>query len=434
MLEVLPLPGMPSSTRPATELGIDPDDIEGEYDRLGLTDLSDAQLFDRAADAVSIPKQEPANSFVLHAPLELMARRLLLPVVSPHHRRAARQRMMWVAAMYERAGDPVEPVPPVTCDSVADAHAALVDALGAGDLEAVDAAAAKFLEQATVDEIMELAGSTIDMLAAAGHAPIGFFLANRLATTSRSSLALLRPVLRELARAPQLRVRWVGGAGTPTGDENSFASALAGTPKLGLPGSDFIFPMVSQVDNGELARDLIEHTIPADVTTAAAVTLRVAAHSMLQDDPRYAPYGWTHCLTLPHAIFEIMPWLSDRHAAAAIAATYVVGFRAAEGTRAVETRWKPEPVSITPLDALDQGPDAAGASWYHASDAARSQALPELVGRAARHQDAHLVKYTLACLAAAARHRAERSLYLAAAASLGAWWTSSPPTAFRDDL
>jgi hypothetical protein len=285
-----------------------------------------------------------------------------------------------------------------------------------------------------VDEIMALAGSTIDMLAAAGHAPIGFFLANRLATTSRSSLALLRPVLRELARAPQLRVRWVGGAGAPTGDGRSFASALAGTPLLGLPGSDFIFPIVSQVDNSEIARDLINATIPADVTMAAVVTLRVAAHSMLQDDPRYAPYGWTHCLTLPHAIFEIMPWLSNRHTAAAIAATYVVGFRAAEGTHSVDPTWEPEPTSIAPLDALDQGPDVAGASWYHASDAARSQALPELVGRAARHQDAHLVKYTLACLAAAARDRPQRSLYLAAAASLGAWWTSTRDTAFRDDL
>jgi hypothetical protein len=45
-----------------------------------------------------------------------------------------------------------------------------------------------------------------------------------------------------------------------------------------------------------------------------------------------------------------------------------------------------------------------------------------LVERAAIHADAHLVKYTTACLLAADRDPQEASLYLAAAAYLGAWW------------
>jgi hypothetical protein len=57
-----------------------------------------------------------------------------------------------------------------------------------------------------------------------------------------------------------------------------------------------------------------------------------------------------------------------------------------------------------------------------------------MIGRAAVHEDAHVVKYTLACLAAAERDRAQRSLYMAAAASLAAWWAQRPQTAFRDDL
>ena len=79
-------------------------------------------------------------------------------------------------------------------------------------------------------------------------------------------------------------------------------------------------------------------------------------------------------------------------------------------------------------------PAVAASSWYHASDAMLEQALPELIGRAAIHEDAHVAKYTLACLAAAERDRAQRSLYLAAAASLAAWWAQRPHTAFRDDL
>ena len=66
---------------------------------------------------------------------------------------------------------------------------------------------------------------------------------------------------------------------------------------------------------------------------------RAAAQSMLQDDPRRPrAYGWSHRPSLPHAIFEIMPWLADRQRAAAVAATYVVGFRAAEGAHVPRRR------------------------------------------------------------------------------------------------
>jgi hypothetical protein len=46
--------------------------------------------------------------------------------------------------------------------------------------------------------------------------------------------------------------------------------------------------------------------------------------------------------------------------------------------------------------------------------------------RAATHEDAHLAKYTYACLAAAETDPRQRSLYRAAAASLAAWWFAQP--------
>ena len=430
---------MHASTRIDGRLRIDPDDIHDGYDRAGFDDLSDAQLFDRTAAVVAVPRQEEANSFVLHAPLELMARRLLLPLVPPRLRRAARERLLWVAARYEQAGDPVEPAGTVAYESLGAARHVLLTALAEGDPERVDVAASQLLDDATVDEVMALAEPTVDMLSAAGHTPIGFFLASRLATTSRSALRLLRPTMRELARHPGLRVGWIGEADAPTGDvptgdQASLMRALARTPQLGLPGNDFIFPIVHQVDTGGLARDLLTGGIPADITAAARATLRVAVHSMLQDDPAFAPYGWTHSLSLPHAIFEIMPWLADRHRAAAVAATYVVAFRAAESSHHIDPDWAPEPTSTKLLDALEDEPAVAASAWYHASDAMLEHAMPELIGRAAIHEDAHVAKYTLACLATVERDRAQRSLYLAAAASLAAWWAQRPHTAFRDDL
>jgi hypothetical protein len=409
---------------PTPQFPIDPDDVRTHYDRAGFADLSDANLFDLAARAVARPKRDAASSFVLHAPLELAARRLLLPLVAPRHRRAVRQRILTVATAYERAGEPADPPPVPQFDSFDRARAALLEAIALGDLEHVDAAASWIVEEATFDQIMTLTGPTLDMVGAAGHASIAFFLTSRLADTSRWSLRLLRPTLRELAREGELRVHWTERSAPPTGDEQQFASALANTPRLGIPGSDFVYPIVHQVDRTGVASEVIESTVPPDISRAETAMLRVAARSMLQDDPAFAPYGWTHCLTLPQAILQLRPWLPDSHRAAGIAATYVVGFRAAVGQHAIDLDWAPEPTSVEPLPSLDQGPEVAARAWYHADDHAVAQALPELVGRAAMHEDAHLAKYTYACLVAAETDSGQRSLYRAAAASLAAWWAA----------
>ena len=48
--------------------------------------------------------------------------------------------------------------------------------------------------------------------------------------------------------------------------------------------------------------------------------------------------------------------------------------------------------------------------------------MRQLVTHAALHGDAHLAKYTLACLDAARDDPGARRLYLAAAAHLAGWW------------
>jgi hypothetical protein len=410
--------------RNATELPNNPEDVARHYERAGFDHLSDAQVFELAARVIAVPREAPANSFVLHAPLELMARALLLPLVPAADRRSVRERMLWVAAKYQSESQPVHPPVAREFTTFEIARRALLEAVADRALDAADRVAEWYVANAPVDEALRLAGPTLDMLAAAGHAPIAFFLLSRVATTNRSALALLRPLIRELARAPQLRFTWVNAAEFPGGSESELSAALARTPRLGLPGNDFIFPLVHQVDANGVAQDVIGQAMPRDVTGAARAALRVATESMLQDDPAFAPYGWTHCLTLPQAIVELFPWLSDPQRAAAIAATYVVAFRSGESHVDVDLRWVPEHVSASPIESLTMSPAVAAAAWYHAAEAERSAALPTLIARAASHEDAHFAKYTLACLVAAARDPDARHMYVAAAASLAAWWST----------
>jgi hypothetical protein len=392
-----------------------------------LDDLSDEQLFATVARVVAVPKQEPANSFVLHAPLELLARRALLRYVVPERRVGVRRQLVRVAALYEQAGEPVEPGPDASFASPGDARAAVTAAIAAKDLTAVDAAAAWLGRHANADDVLALAGTAVGSLAAAGHANIYFLLLGRTAWANRPALTLLRPLAREIARYPEFRIEWlddttVTGVAEPDAGTR-LARALADTPLLGLPGTDFVFPTVHQVDAGGQARAIVEPNLPADLGVASAEIQRVAARSMLQDDPTYAPYGWSHCLTLSQAAIGIRHWVADPAAAAAIAATYVVAFRAAEGAHPITVDWEPERTDVAPFDALDAEPAVAAGAVFHATDENLGALVPELAARAGSHDDAHLAKYTLACFDAAAGDPARTRLYLAAAAYLGAWWT-----------
>jgi hypothetical protein len=413
-------------TAPPSQLGIDPDDVAAAYRARGLDALSDEQLFALAARVVSIPKREPANSFILHAPLELLARRALLHYVAPDRRTTVREQIVRVAAQYERAAEPVDAIADRSFSSLEAAGAAFADAAAAKDLETVDAAAAWIGEHATSDDVLGLAGATVGSLAAAGHANIYFLLLARTAWSSRAALALLRPLAREVARYPEMRVEWLDDVSVPGDDdpdaETGLARALAATPRLGLPGTDFVFPTVHQVDAGGQARAIVEPHLPCDLPAASRAIQRIAAQSMLQDDPKFAPYGWTHCLTLSQAAVGIRHWLDDPVHAAAIAATYVVAFRAAEGAHAIDAAFEPERPGIAALDALDAEPGIAAGAVFHASDEELAAVVPELAARGGGHDDAHVAKYTLACFDAAASDPSARRLYLAAAAYLRAWW------------
>ena len=62
---------------------------------------------------------------------------------------------------------------------------------------------------------------------------------------------------------------------------------------------------------------------------------------------------------------------------------------------------------------------------WHTTNAERPAVMARLASRAATHEDAHLAKYTLACIDAARDDPGASRLYLAAAAHLSAWWRNA---------
>ncbi len=87
--------------------------------------------------------------------------------------------------------------------------------------------------------------------------------------------------------------------------------------------------------------------------------------------------------------------------ALAVAATYVVGFRAAFATDHLDARFDSPPPELDPATA------------------SAADIVTELATRAAIHADAHFVKYTLACIDAAHFDPMHAQFYLAAADAPG---------------
>ena len=414
---------------------LDPTDARHAYFAQGVDSWTDRRLAAEVAVVVAVPKEAPADSFVLHAPLELLARVGLLRAVRPDAREQARQRLVWLAASYAAAGPPVERTPPAEHLEPSEAAARLVPALAAGDLDEVDHYAEALGRRATPEELRTLLAEPVAAsLAAAAHGSILLYLLPRVAPRGEVTGAVLRGPARELARMPQWRLHWFEDpdepiAGTPLAD------ALLDVPTLGVPGSTFIYPIMNQAEESGLAAKLLADVLGADPDPAAArrELARVAAWSMLEEPPDYAPYGWSHCLTMPQAVLGLAGRGTTPRTAVAVAATHVVGFRAALGSRALDGDWRPEaPATADLAEAIEAGPAQAAAAAWHAADADLDGVVTELATRASLHHDAHLVKYTLACFDAGADDPDQRRLYLASAASLSAHWAAQPADGFFD--
>jgi hypothetical protein len=385
------------------------------WDQCPLSTATDAELIDAVAATIAPPKATASNSFILHAPLELLARASLLPRVTVEARPAARRRIAEIAVRYAHAGEEIA-IPTKSYPNIATAIAALTDALQVGDVNETDAALTFLLRRVPLRQLRAtVMDNIVPMLGAAGHAPILLAALPRFTGRIADLGKLLRAPMLSLARGHASRVAWHRSdtGGTLLNEPaNELFSRLAAPPRL-KTSSNSIAPTVLAVErSGDAARLLADpvRNIPAE--EAERVLLRIAAWSMLQDDRANAPYGWTHCLTLPQALLQNADAASDHRALIAVAATEVLAFRATEGSMDIDDH--------RTFAADEIGIDASIA--FHTAPAERNALITKMATNAACHHDAHLAKYTVACFDAAERDPEAARLFLAATAYLGAWW------------
>jgi hypothetical protein len=377
-------------------------------------------------DVLTSPPVAEADSFVLHAPLELMARAELLPSVVPSQRNEARQRIVEIASDWA-SRNPHEPTP------TGPSTITLPDAVAAGDPDAADRALVELAATHTIDEFVAIAGDALlDHLGGAGHLAIFLDQLARRHRPPRWTVTAGRALVRDLARHPAWTIEWIDAERPRVGrPSRNFFDVLADPPSAD-PGSNFIYPTMHLVDANGMAAELLSvptRSLPTD--EARRQLLRIAALSMLQDDPTNAPYGWSHCLTMPQATLAVAPRTADPQRAVAIAATYVLGFRATQSNTALDPDWQPPHIGRgRPLLESD-GAEAVALAW-HTDDP--SGVERELATYAATHPDAHLAKYTLACLHAAHTDPEAAPLFRAAAAHLAVWWRDiDTPDSTEDD-
>ncbi len=388
--------------------------------------LSDTQLIEACTDAISKPKADRAgNSFVLHAPLELLARAALLPMVEAAAREPTRRRVAEIAARYAHAGEEVE-VEPQHFASVDAAVNALRSAVADGNQATADAALLFLLPRyPSVAIATLLLDPIVTALGAAAHVPILLAELHRVCGRIENVAHLLRAPLHYLLQNRLAALEWPSAHVAPSLDEASssaqtaLARVLARPEPIAVPNHSIATQLNAPQTAGHYARDLGVFSL-TQITNIEPVLLRTAAHSMLQDDPKQAPYGWSHCLTMPLALMANAAYALNPSRVAAMAVAEVYAFRASMAQVTIDFQWKPEPLHHRELIAAT--PSEAASIAFHAAAADQRALRMSLATFAATHRDAHLAKYTLACFDAAARDPDAASLYLAAAAYLGAWW------------
>jgi hypothetical protein len=367
-----------------------------------LATLDDRALIDAVIAVIAQPTRAATTSFILHAPLELAARAALLPMVVSPMRSSARQRIAEIAVKYAASGPTIAP-PHQSFVDIEQAFSQLFTAIEAKDVDDADGAITYLAANTSVAELRHrLVDAIAPLLSAAGHAPILFAALPMLDKQFTGARSLLRAPVRSLAKMSELRVSWhLASRAYPHTDNaaEQLQTALVSAPRV-VSASNSIAPSVLAVEqSGDATRLLAPLIDSLNIADARRVLLRIAAWSMLQDDPAHAPYGWTHCLTLPQALLQNADASQDHQALIAIAATEVLGFRATEGNTNLD--------ATLPLSSLQPAP---------------APSIETLATFAATHRDAHVAKYTLACLQAAVDDREAAALFMSAAAYLHDWW------------
>jgi hypothetical protein len=433
--------------------GIDPGKLVDEYERRDLDGLGDAELCRQAAAIVSRPLLKGGSSFTLHAPLELLARYGLLPLVAPRERKLARLQLAASAAAFEAASPGSGPPLKIAAfPNPADARAELRRVFDKRDADGLEAVVLQFAAQYGAASLVHLLTPlALPTLSGASHSHIGLWLLLRHGRTSdNGDASLLRAAVRALAADPKGRLRSFAGMALEGGKPLTQDPARVEQDvlrKLTAPrrGKQAYGSMRTLISAGEatgnadaLFGDFIRGDLTAEQIDAAfRAVLRTCAHSMLQHDASFAKFGWSHCLTLPQAACGLSSFNINRKLALAAALVWITAYRSVLSDRDLDLNWAPaRPSGSSSLEeALRTSPAAAAARVWHAEPDELPLVRQTLATEASIRPDQHLVKYTRACLDLVSFDPQAEKLYLAAAASLcGLWVKEVPSSKVKDSL
>ncbi len=423
--------------------GIDPKKVETEYKSRDLDQLTDHQLFGLIAENVSEPT-ENGSSFTMHAPLQLLARKRLLPFVKPDERRMARMQMVSLCARYQAQGPTIAPPQQlIDLPNRWNAIDQLQSAITEGDVERADCLCVSMCRQFDYQVLLEaIVGKSIRTLACAAHAHIGVHNLTAMgAEGGDSSLKLIREMIRGFAQDTDVMIQdeffdlveLETGGSNPEVDilsiESELGDAIDHLPRLRQKLESLAIRNVVQVgEEAQLLKDFLPRIPPMSKEQLNQVllnlTLNTAVQSMLQENTEFSKYGWTHCLNLPQAAWSLSPIIPEDIQMPLVTLSWVLGFRAALSQADFSYHFEPPKVSGSFSEALHSSPsDAASVAWHTAPEH-RLDMVTEIATQASIRRDAHLVKYVRACIDGCWMNPQKAHLYLAGAAYLTSLWMS----------
>ncbi len=359
------------------------------------------------------------SSLEIHAPLEVMARYLLLPLADSRRRQGARRYLVEAARDFADVAVPAigqadDPTNCVGGDDLATASWSVI-----GRCLAMCQPESRLNRQALATRVLQQVGG-------AGH---GQILLGHMLDADLHVRRKLLPHLQMFVRAYREDPSTENGAVIPQlgpllrVGPAAFDEFLSGVPRSSVdtPHTGIRGVMARGQGVEITAIDSVDGRTPFE----AAGTACVAAARMMLTAETDMEYGWSHCLTLSEAAWGFVD--RDDDAGALVALSYVTGYVSALGFPG----WpSPAPTASTRaagIAALRQAlastsPEDAVAICLGASEEVAMQAWGEVVSQACVMKDAHLVKYVHAALRCATRKPEAEPVFLAAATRLLARW------------
>ena len=413
--------------------------LTGQISEKDLFSLSDDSFFEWAAGLVSSPKSKLA-SFTMHAPLEIMARFLLLHRVAPEHQFLARLQIAASATRYTEIGQSLALPSVYTHGNALNGDGPLekvIRSIANGDVEGTVKASCEFVASGAYPLLVDgLADHFVSHFSCGAHSHIYLHLLSLLSPSQqRVALPMLIGFANELSHHPRQVISPIenGAACYKIGADNEhLASTILNVTKLEPPSEGGISAMVAhslahKLDS-ELRSIIADQSLSDDSADDGFVLpCRIAAHSMIQEDGTHTCYGWTHALTLPQAVLGLSGSFANPANAMLASNLYAISYQAILAKGRQNLSYLPPSNELSFDEALLHSPEAALAAGWHLPSELRQVAFGRLATEACIRPDCHCVKYVLAAWQMAEFDADFAHLYLAAACRLVHFWISEYP-------